>query len=131
MCRIRDARATSGKRASSLLDRLRGVVRGRSFPLPGASARSLRGRFGRRGLAVRERLESRVRIAHRRECEGFAMREPTLREASISHRRERSAMWNESLVRRSKISRYEKCISALRYQLAKSLFYIDDFFSLV
>jgi len=31
----------------------------------------------------------------------------------IPHRKVRSTMWNESLVRRSKISRYEKLLSSL------------------
>jgi len=40
-------------------------------------------------------------------------------------------MWNETLVRCNKISRYEKWISALRHRESKSLFYMADFFSLI
>jgi hypothetical protein len=39
---------------------------------------------------------------------GLAMHESELRESSIPHRKERSMMWDDALVRRSKISRYEK-----------------------
>jgi len=65
--------------------------------------------------AAHEARERQVVTARERVRAGFGMCEPTLRKSSIPHRKEHSMMWNETLVRRSKISRYEKWLSVLRH----------------
>jgi hypothetical protein len=112
MCRLRDLRVVTRRAARACAAVVRKDIAGHSFAVPvvlrstPAWSARMRSRRGNGLVAMRVNDASSARAAAAREA--FAPRERTLRIPSISHRKGRSTMWNKALVRRSKISRYEK-----------------------